>query len=270
MKNKSIEILALTILCSLLATTKIVPVKAAPSSDGAKSKSKPLKDTKLLENTPLFESTKFRIAFITTLSMTGLAILIGTGKSIKYYNFQQEEQEQEPEESKIEIDQKAVLNENNTKENDDRVNGAGNKELESQTETPEQQVEQLVKQETSPNSYQQWPLDDPKADYRRVYQNLQQQVYQSPDFANNPTWEVDTWEVDVEIAIMILSKSPNNFEQVKKVLLESDRVREWKQSLPQEEFKTKTSEYIEKANNWAQDLQKWRTSQSSERELSSK
>lgn len=268
MKNKSLEILALTILCSLLVATKIVPVKAAPSSGGAKSKSKPLKDTKLLENTPLFESTKFRIAFITTLSMTGLAILMGTGKSIKYYNSRQEEQEQE--ESKTEIDQKAILKENNTKENDDRVSGAGSEELESQTQTPEQQVEQLVKQETSPNSSQQWPLDDPKADYRQVYQNLQQQVYQSPDFANNPTWEVDTWEVDVEIAIMILSRSPNNFEQVKKVLLESDRVREWKQSLPQEEFKTKTSEYIEKANNWAQDLQKWRTSQSSERELSSR
>ena len=265
MKNKSLEILALTILCSLLVTTKIVPVKAAPSSKDGKSKSKPLKDTKLLENTPLFESKKFRIAFITTLSMTGLAILIGTGKSIKYNNSQEEE-----EELKTDSNQKPVSKENNTKENNDRVSGAGSKELESETKTPEHQVETSVQQETSPNSSQQWPLDDPKADYQQVYQNLQQQVYQSPDFANNPTWEVDSWEVDVEIAIMILSRSPNNFEQVKKVLLESDRVREWKKSLPQEEFKTKTSEYIEKAYNWAQDLQKWRTTQSSERELSSR
>ncbi len=260
MKNRSLEILTLAIFSVLLVGAKILPVKAAPSSKNTKTDTeKKLGDTKLLEDTPLFESKKFQIAFITALSMTGVAILVGTGKSIKYDNSQEKKTDDSQE--------KEVSQLTKTEINDASLTTSDQNKLVNKTS---EGSDILIGQTKPVNGSQQWLLDDPNADYRKIYQNLQQQVYQSPDFANNPTWEADSWEVDVEIAITILSRSPNNFEQVKQVLLESDRVREWKKTLPQEGYQVETSEYIEKAYNWAQDLQKWRKQKTNNSELSSK
>lgn len=260
MKNKSL--LAIAILSSLFVVGKLVPVKAAPNSKNSKENSeKKLGDTKLLEDTPLFESKKFRIAFITTLSMTGLAVLIGTGKSIKYNNSLAEEEANSAlaEASKQSSDRQ----EKNVREPKLNVNN----QLES---NKTEEVEGFVREDNSLNQDRQKVSEELTTDYKQIYKNLQEQVYQSPHFANNPTWEIDGWEVDLEIAIMILSRYPDNFDRVEKVLLESDRITDWKKSLPQEECRTKTSEYIDKAYNWAQDLQKWRTEKAKEQQLSSK
>ena len=45
-------------------------------------------------------------------------------------------------------------------------------------------------------------------EYREIYLHLQQKVAHSLSLANNSTPTIDTWEVDVEIALMILSESP--------------------------------------------------------------
>jgi len=65
-------------------------------------------------------------------------------------------------------------------------------------------------------------------------------------------------EVDLGIAIEILSKFPKTFDLVNKIFLESDRLREWKKSVPRAEYTLKKCEYFEKVCDWATDLQKWR------------
>jgi len=94
--------------------------------------------------------------------------------------------------------------------------------------------------------------------YRQRYQKFQQEVHQSSEFANSPTKEVDTWEVDVEVALKVLAETPDDRQEVEKVLLQSDQVKEWESLLPEPEYKAKAAEYIERAYNWAQDLRKWR------------
>ena len=62
--------------------------------------------------------------------------------------------------------------------------------------------------------------------YLDKYQKLKQQVSQQKAFVNNPDWDVDPWEVDLEITIIILSGSGNDSEEVKKVLSQSPQLRE--------------------------------------------
>ena len=90
------------------------------------------------------------------------------------------------------------------------------------------------------------------------YQKLKQQVSQLPAWANNPDWEVDLWEVDLEIAIIILSWSGHDYEEVKKVLSQSPRVREWKASLSQQDYSCRASQYVQSICKWALQLQQWR------------
>lgn len=253
MKKKSLEIVALAILSSLLVSAKLVPVKAAPSNTKATKENKAdsekkLGDTKLFEDTPLFESKKFKIAFITSLSMTGLAILVGTGRSIKYNQSKQEHIE--PEKDIINLDTPAQT----TKSESSKENNKVERSLKASKPTAISQLESI---------------DDPQTNYRKIYQDLQEFVYQSPHFADNPSWEADSWEVDVEIAIKILSEWPGEFERVKLVLSESDRVREYKKNLPLAKYQTQTNEYIEKAYNWAEELQQWRKEKTNSEELSS-
>lgn len=231
MKKKSLEIIALAILSSLLVSVKIVPVKAAPASKATKTNSeKKIGDTKLFEDTPLFESKKFQIAFITSLSMTALAILIGTGQSIKYNR-------SKPEEIESNLGQEAS-------------------KAKSKPEPT------AVKSQPEPEEVKQ-------PNYRQIYQDLQNKVDRKANFADDESWEADPWEVDVEIAIAILSESPDDFEKVKLVLSQSDRVREWKRNLRQADYQAKTTEYIQKAYNWAKELEEWRKEKTNVEELSS-
>ena len=101
-------------------------------------------------------------------------------------------------------------------------------------------------------------------EYREIYLNLQQKVYHCLSLANNSTPTLDTWEVDVEIALMILSESPlssssSDLDEVEKVISNSDLLKKLFNSLPEHEYRIKASEYIIQIYNWAQKLHQWRS-----------
>ncbi|MGK7915126.1 MAG: hypothetical protein AB4038_06195 [Prochloraceae cyanobacterium] len=98
--------------------------------------------------------------------------------------------------------------------------------------------------------------------YLDNYQKLQKQVTQQEAFVDNPDWNVDPWEVDLEIAIIVLSSSMNNSEEVKKILAESPQLKQWKASLSQDNYDSQVSQYIEKLCQWALQLQQWRQEES--------
>ena len=94
--------------------------------------------------------------------------------------------------------------------------------------------------------------------YLDKYQKLKRQVSQQEAFVNNPDWDVDPWEVDLEISIIILSWSGSDSEEIKKVLSQSPQLREWKASLSPHDYDCRVSQYIEKLLKWALQLQQWR------------
>jgi len=87
-KFPTFKILSLVIFSIFLINTKTTPLNAATNSKAPEVNSeKPLEDTRIAEDTPLFESKKFtkkfRLAFISILLVTGTAILINNNKSLK-------------------------------------------------------------------------------------------------------------------------------------------------------------------------------------------
>ena len=106
----------------------------------------------------------------------------------------------------------------------------------------------------------QFPLD---YKYREIYLNLERKVYRSLFQANNPTM-IDSWEIDLQIALRILFEEPlscglSNFDLMKKVISNSDRVIEWFNSLPELEYRIKVCDYIIQIYNWAEKLHQWRS-----------
>ncbi len=251
MNNRAKKILTLISINLLLLGTLASPGAAA--EEKAKKKS------------PL-PPQLIQIGFMVALSVTGLAVVLGTGKSMKY-NGNAEESPEEGSEAKAEPanshqDGDDILVHNTQDSNAENWetqqisaeenlvvpsnsngngNGNGHSANEMEVATSEEHLIELQKQL-----------------YRQRYQKFQQEVHQSSEFANSPTKEVDTWEVDVEIALKVLSESPDDRQEVEKVLLQSDQVKEWESLLPEPEYKAKAAEYIERAYNWAQDLRKWR------------
>lgn len=219
-----------TAVASLLITGAVLPANAAPGG-AAKEAGKPILPENIVE-----------VAFIGVISVTALSVLVGTGKSIKY-NYAGAESEEgddssvEHEESHAEAD---LSDAHHELPNPNSLNETSDKHADVVAASPKKSK----------------PAQ--KVDYRKEYLKLQEEVRQSPDFANNPSWEVDPWEVDVEIALMVLASAKGNKEEVEKILLQSDQVLELQSSLPSEEYLEKASEYIDKAYSWAQDLYQWR------------
>jgi len=247
--NKRTKKLIAIITINLLLLGSILPARAAEED----------KKKKVL--TPQL----IQIGFMVALSVTGLAVLLGTGKSMKYNASQEIEPEADSEQAGHNQDDDNILakntdeakpldwqNEENNSEDlvaasngngQTNGNGKGNAHAANDMDvaTSEEHLIELQKQL-----------------YRQRYQKFQQEVHQSSEFANSPTKEVDTWEVDVEVALKVLAETPDDRQEVEKVLLQSDQVKEWESLLPEPEYKAKAAEYIERAYNWAQDLRKWR------------
>ncbi len=225
MRKQYIRLLT-AIAFGLLIQGTLLKVNAAPSSDYDEKQEQQGEESNL---SPEFRRMEFAIV----LSVTGLAVLIGTGCSIKYNRSSSGKRKlSNSDDSVIDFQDKEVspqkLQKNSTTEDPPAIN---------------------AKHEL---------LGDLDKEYREIYLNLQEKVYNSPDFANSPTKDIDTWEVDVQIALTILSESSDNFEKLQKVISQSDRLKEWKDSLPEREYRVKASEYIAKTYNWAENLQQWR------------
>ena len=100
-------------------------------------------------------------------------------------------------------------------------------------------------------------------EYREIYLDLEKKVYHSLSKANSQT-KIDTWEIDIQIALIILSESPlscreSDFNEVKKVISNSDQIIEWFYSLPESECRIQVCEYILQIYNWAEKLHQWRS-----------
>ena len=257
--NKQAKKLLTIITINLLILGAISPALAA----GAEKE----------ENKPVLTPKILKIGFAAALAMTAMAVLLGTGKSMKYNGGEADEAEKDLEKANSHEDDRNVLvdntdeakplnwqdeansdddflvasNGNSNNGNGDKDNGHGNSNGNGysannmKVATSEEHLIELQKQL-----------------YRQRYQKFQRQVHQSSDFVNSPTKEVDTWEVDVEVALKVLAESPEDRQEVEKILLQSDQVKEWESLLPEPEYKAKAAEYIERAYNWAQDLRKWR------------
>lgn len=273
MTKRSIKLLAVTAY-SLLLFGAMLPVNAAPSADNSKKE----------KQGTVIPKEIMKMGFLIAISVTGLAVLIGTGKSIKYVGGTHIKDDQTHDSSE-ELDSLDLNQEESQKlesfpESTDsspvnlegfesaasaklgnhsyETNGNGHASpAHNDLSTPAIKRNTSAKELELATSEQQL-LELQKQLDRQRYQKLQYEIQQSPDFANSPTKEIDTWEVDVEIALRILSESPNNRGEVEKILLQSDRVKEWETILPEQDYKVKADEYIEKAYNWAQDLKKWR------------
>ena len=90
-----------------------------------------------------------------------------------------------------------------------------------------------------------------------TYQKLRSLVLESSDLANNPGWEIDNWEIDVKIVLMLLTHSSSkNKEDIQNLLWLSPQVRRLKLSLSANEYDLQAVEYIERIYQWAEKLQK--------------
>ncbi|MGK7917498.1 MAG: hypothetical protein AB4038_18465 [Prochloraceae cyanobacterium] len=273
MTKRSIKLLAVTAY-SLLLFGAMMPVNAAPSADNSKQE----------KQGTVIPKEIMKMGFLIAISVTGLAVLIGTGKSIKYVGGTHIKDDQTHDSSEeldsLDLNQEGSQKLESFPESTDsspvnlegfesaasaklgnhsyETNGNGHASpAHNDLSTPAIKRNTSAKELELATSEQQL-LELQKQLDRQRYQKLQYEIQQSPDFANSPTKEIDTWEVDVEIALRILSESPNNRGEVEKILLQSDRVKEWETILPEQDYKVKADEYIEKAYNWAQDLKKWR------------
>ncbi len=99
--------------------------------------------------------------------------------------------------------------------------------------------------------------EDPGDYYRHKYNQLQNQVRNLPRYLHNQFWEMDSWELDLEVALLALSEFSGNEKQVKQILRQSDLALKAKRSLSAPEYQKKVSNYIEKIYAWAQELKKF-------------
>ena len=98
--------------------------------------------------------------------------------------------------------------------------------------------------------------------YLDKYQKLKHQVGQLRAGGNHPESKLAPWQVDLEIARIILSMPTHDLEEVKKVLSQSRRLREWKALLSPRDYDYRVSKYIEKLSLSALQLQQWRQEES--------
>ncbi len=85
MIKQTFKILTFLTISIIFCNLKIFPANATSISEATTPNSeKSLGDTRLFENTPLFESNNFQIAFLTTLLVTASGIVLGKGKSLKH------------------------------------------------------------------------------------------------------------------------------------------------------------------------------------------
>lgn len=91
--------------------------------------------------------------------------------------------------------------------------------------------------------------------YRQKYENSRNRVPKFSTLVDRATGEL---EIDIEIALEIMSESGNNKEEVEKVLAQSDRAREWQESLSEEIAQVKISQYIHEVYTLAEELLNWR------------
>lgn len=96
-------------------------------------------------------------------------------------------------------------------------------------------------------------LDQQKLAYRLRYQDLQRRVRQYPKFENSPTKEVD-----IGIALLVIKESTDS-NDAGRVLAQSDQLKEWKVSLPEDEYMVKGKAYIHQVYEQAQQLREMRS-----------
>lgn len=192
------------------------------------------------------------VEYFTTISITLLAIILGTGRSLKYQKpLPEESHELDPE--ILETQTPKAKNKEHSSTNSDRTSN----------QKQEREAKTTVRQNGSANSQPIQLIEKPHPEiqeeyYREKYSQLKEQVVRMPRFADNPILEMDDWEVDVEIALTSLSKSPNNLEEAKQILRQSDRGINWEISLPRQEYEKKISDYVEKVLHWARDVRQLR------------
>ncbi|NJO93174.1 MAG: DUF3991 domain-containing protein [Hydrococcus sp. RM1_1_31] len=93
-------------------------------------------------------------------------------------------------------------------------------------------------------------LEKQRQSYRQEYLQLQEQVKSNPSFQT-----ASTEKTDIAVAMLILKQDKQaNLNRVGQVLSQSEKVREWKRSLPEGEYKTKAKDYITKTYEQASTL----------------
>lgn len=248
MIKQTFKILTFLTISIIFCNLKIFPANATSISETTKPNSeKPLGDTRLFENTPLFESNNFQIAFITTLLVTASGIVLGKGKSLKHEETESSDSEAieaTPIAIKTLNQPQLKLYQETIQPNLVRLDRVKDRDL-------SQESEQL-------KLSQSWLENNSINENRQTYLNLKRLVLESIDFNKDSLWEPDNWDIDVEVAILLLFKSSDNFQEVEQVLLQSNELREWYKILPEHEYRVRAAQYIEKAYDWAINLRKWR------------
>ena len=88
-------------------------------------------------------------------------------------------------------------------------------------------------------------LEQKKQVLRREYEELRDRVHLNPNFQNS-----GVEEVDVAVAMLVIKESVNKghtdnlINRVGEVLSQSNRLKEWKQSLPEDEYRAKAQDYV--------------------------
>ena len=88
-------------------------------------------------------------------------------------------------------------------------------------------------------------LEQAKQVFRQEYERLRSQVHSEPNLYN-----AGIEKVDLAVAMLVIKESiesgqqDNLRERVERVLSQSDRLKEWKQSMPEGEYKAQAKEYI--------------------------
>ena len=231
MKMKLTRSLFTLVTFSLLINGSILPVNAKES---VKHEIESHSATTKKPSLPWPASQNPQV-FLASLSVVGLAVLQGTGKSLKHHKSGDRKKSSAP---------KAL---------------AKREQLTTNNYTNLGSVSS-IEQQLVVSSQEQLRIKS-LHDYRQKYWQLRQQVLQSPEIAKNPDWQIDTWEIDVEIAMRVLSTAPNNFQEVKQVLSQSELVREWEELLSKREYLLQSSQYIERVYQWAQQVEQWRQKQ---------
>ncbi|MDJ0727219.1 MAG: hypothetical protein QNJ38_19140 [Prochloraceae cyanobacterium] len=254
MIKQTFKILTFLTISIIFCNLKIFPANATSISETTTPNSeKPLGDTRLFENTPLFESNNFQIAFLTTLLVTASGIVLGKGKSLKHEEADSNRKaiEATPIATTTLNQPQLKLNQETIQSNLVRLDRVKDRISVLEERDLSQESEQLKLSES-------WLENNSINENRQTYLNLKRLVLESIDFNKDCLWEPDNWDIDVEIAILLLFKSSDNFQEVEQVLLQSNELREWYKILPEHEYRVKAAQYIEKAYDWAINLRKWR------------
>ncbi|MBW4639014.1 MAG: relaxase domain-containing protein [Gloeocapsa sp. UFS-A4-WI-NPMV-4B04] len=98
-------------------------------------------------------------------------------------------------------------------------------------------------------------LEQQRLVYRQKYQELQKRVRSYPGFSDSPNWEVDIG------VTLLVGKESSDPDEVGRVLTQSDQLREWKASLPEDEYMAEGKAYIHQVYEQAQQLREARSLQ---------